>query len=719
MTTRPSRARLRRTGLRAIAASALVAALCMGVAGYTSPASAAPGPYTIDSTTHLNADISELAVDTYNDTLYVADWNQRVVLAVDEKTQAVVATIHVASSPNAVAVDAYTGLVFVAGYDGSVSVIADWTNKLVGVLPAGAGADAVAVDETTGLAFVASSNTNTVTVVDEAKGAVTHTIPVGSFPQSIDVDQSTGMVYVVDGGDGTISVINSHTMKVVKKIAPPVPAYIARVDQDTGRLFVGAHTNGMATSSLFTIDPGTYAVTGDLTVPGAGGDLSIDLSTRKLMFNGNGLVVIDMDSLSIDTATGIRLDYLAVDQRTNLVFGGDHNLGTITVISEPVSITSDDPSALIIGQPSTTGFTARGPAPVTFAATAGSLPAGLTLDPSGALVGTPSHLGWFDYSITATDADGDTVTQQYSQQIVPATSRVSGVDRYGTGVAISQGSHPATAPVVFIASGTTFPDALAAGPAAVLSGGPLLLTAPTSLPQNVSAEIQRLQAHDAIIVGGTGAVSQTVADQVKALLPPDGSVTRLSGADRYATSRSLVSASFPGTVPSVYVATGSTFPDALSAGAAAASAHVPLVLVNGTSSTIDPATAALLRRLAPRSIFVAGGTGSVSAAMAKSLAAIAPVTRLSGLDRYATAAAVNAHAHPTASRAFLAQGLSFPDALAASAWAGSTDSPLYLAPSSCIPSVEFAAIEKLNVSAMTLVGGTGALGAAVEQMTSC
>lgn len=69
-----------------------------------------------------------------------------------------------------------------------------------------------------------------------------------------------------------------------------------------------------------------------------------------------------------------------------------------------------------------------------------------------------------------------------------ATDRLGGIDRYATSVAISARTiaEPPT-PVVYLASGAGFADALAAGPAAAKQGGGLLLTRPDRLPAGVAA----------------------------------------------------------------------------------------------------------------------------------------------------------------------------------------------------------------------------------------
>lgn len=97
----------------------------------------------------------------------------------------------------------------------------------------------------------------------------------------------------------------------------------------------------------------------------------------------------------------------------------------------------------------------------------------------------------------------------------------------------------------------------------------------------------------------------------------------------------------PASVPVAYVTTGLNFPDALGGGPAAAMHDGPILLVR--TDSIPAATATELVRLNPEKIVILGGTGVVSPAVATALAAYTAgtVERLSGVDRYETAAAVS------------------------------------------------------------------------------
>jgi Cell wall binding domain 2 (CWB2) len=123
-----------------------------------------------------------------------------------------------------------------------------------------------------------------------------------------------------------------------------------------------------------------------------------------------------------------------------------------------------------------------------------------------------------------------------------------------------------------LARSDLFPDALAGVPLAAASTGPLLITPPTQLDGRVAAEMQRILPLDrpVYLLGGTGALSQAVEEQVKAL--GYTTVTRLAGPDRFATALAIAIQveQVLGEAPFVVlVATGRNFPDALAAGAAA------------------------------------------------------------------------------------------------------------------------------------------------------
>jgi putative cell wall-binding protein len=177
-------------------------------------------------------------------------------------------------------------------------------------------------------------------------------------------------------------------------------------------------------------------------------------------------------------------------------------------------------------------------------------------------------------------------------------TRYAGTDRYGTALAVANAlGNPTT---VLLATGTDFPDALAAGPAAAHVAGAVLLTAGSILPSSVSAY---LAAHPGRVyaIGGPAVAA-------------DPSATALVGSDRYATAEAVAAAFF--TAPAtVGVASGATFADALAGGSMLARSAGPLLLSD--PGVLSATTNAYLAAVKPTvtAAFVFGGPAAISNAV--------------------------------------------------------------------------------------------------------
>lgn len=286
---------------------------------------------------------------------------------------------------------------------------------------------------------------------------------------------------------------------------------------------------------------------------------------------------------------------------------------------------------------------------------------------------------------------------------IATARRIHGQDRFATGTAISSSTFAPGVPVAFVATGLDFPDALAAGPAAALLGGPVLLVWPDSVPAAVATELARLQPARIVVLGSVGAVSDGVLEALKAFAPE---VVRVAGATRYETAAATSATAFAPGVPVAFIATGQNFPDALVGAAAGARLGGPVLLVPPDS--IPAEVAAELTRLAPAAIHVLGAPSVVSDAVLAGLGQYAPtVTRLAGGDRYATAAAASAALFtPNGGPLYLATGTNFPDALSA----GPLGGPLLLLSPWSTPGAEVAAeAVRLQPSLLVPIGGAPAL----------
>ncbi|MCL6549907.1 MAG: cell wall-binding repeat-containing protein [Acidothermus cellulolyticus] len=194
-------------------------------------------------------------------------------------------------------------------------------------------------------------------------------------------------------------------------------------------------------------------------------------------------------------------------------------------------------------------------------------------------------------------------------------SRIAGADRYATAALLATATWT-SAPTVYLASGESFADALTAAALAAARNSPVLLTAPDAVPAPTQAAMAQLHPSSVVIVGGTAAISDTVASEISQAIAP---VTRIAGADRYATN-ALAVGSFGGSMANLVVASGATFPDAISGAALAGHLQTALLLVG---SSLTNAQQSLVATLHPAAVTVVGGAAAISDAVVDAVAVAA------------------------------------------------------------------------------------------------
>jgi minor extracellular protease Epr len=251
----------------------------------------------------------------------------------------------------------------------------------------------------------------------------------------------------------------------------------------------------------------------------------------------------------------------------------------------------------------------------------------------------------------------------------PENNRIAGDDRIDTALQISQASFLTGSETVILARFDDFPDALAGAPLAYKHHAPILLTQITTLPESVLKEIKRLNPRKVILLGGTGAISAIIENQLKQL----ATVQRIGGTTRYDTAAKI--AFELGTIGEAVVVNGNNYPDAITIASIAAQKGIPILLTD--SNNLAPETESALKNHSITQTLVIGGEGVISPQVFQSLP---NPTRLSGTDRYATAAAV-LQAHPPQGKLlFLATGENFPDALTGGVLAALNNSRIILVP---------------------------------------
>jgi len=152
---------------------------------------------------------------------------------------------------------------------------------------------------------------------------------------------------------------------------------------------------------------------------------------------------------------------------------------TLTITAPTITLTPTTLPAATVGVAYSQTLTAMGGTPpYTFAAT-GMLPTGLTLSTGGLLSGTPTAGGPFTFTVTATDTNGFTGTQQYTITVtvtaptitLSPTTLPSGV-KGGAYPATTLAAAGGTAPYTFAVTVGMLPPGLTLTPAGALSGTP-------------------------------------------------------------------------------------------------------------------------------------------------------------------------------------------------------------------------------------------------------
>ena len=313
--------------------------------------------------------------------------------------------------------------------------------------------------------------------------------------------------------------------------------------------------------------------------------------------------------------------------------------------------------------------------------------------------------------VRAVDPTGRVAVAAREITVVGATGvhRLSGTNRYATAAQAALDAFRPGVPTAYVATGQNFPDALGGGPAAAHAGGPVLLVASSGVPSETKAALATLKPRRIVILGGTGVVSSAVQRELRAIAP----VKRLNGTDRFSTATAIARDTFPDGVETAYIATGFDFPDALGGAPAAAKTGAPILLAGKDDLSLD--TLNTLSELGVKRTVLLGGTGAVPKGVESQLKGRGSITRLSGANRYETAARAARSAYPAgAQTVYVATGGDFPDALGGGAAAAQVDAPVLLVGSTGVPTATRDAIVSLKPRRIVILGGTGVVSSGVE-----
>lgn len=331
-----------------------------------------------------------------------------------------------------------------------------------------------------------------------------------------------------------------------------------------------------------------------------------------------------------------------------------------------------------------------------------------------------NHYGWAAaYTSPYTDY-GNREYPEYKGPAcpVPGMYRAAGETRYATMAALLPKAPWKAGRTVVLASGSNYPDALAAASLAGAYDAPIVLTEPNSLSVDAADMIEQLSPNVIYVVGGEAAVSKSAVDTA-AFYAADGcKVFRIAGDTRLETSLAIAKRVRQKSTASdtLIVATGFNYADALSVSPFAFAYKSPIFLCGSNGLSAD--VISYISGAGFKRAILVGGTAAVPERVKHQLTSAGipsgSITRLAGSTRYETSAKIMSYAvnaGMNVSNVYLATGTNFPDALAAGPVAGKLRAPLLLVD----PDIEYAhtvlSNYRGNVNVATIVGGTSAVSA--------
>ncbi|OWK47361.1 beta strand repeat-containing protein [Fimbriiglobus ruber] len=294
------------------------------------------------------------------------------------------------------------------------------------------------------------------------QGPDTFAVTSGALPAGLTLDPTTGVISGTPTTNGPFSFAVTATDSAGRTAASPTYTGTETDPLAVTTTSIAPVTNGTPYSQAIATTggrgPDTFAVTSGALPAG----LTLDPTTGVISGTPttDGPYTFQVTATDADNRTAVSPTYT----------------GSVT---EPLAVTTTSIAPVSTGQPySQTIATTGGQGPDTFAVTSGTLPAGLTLDPTtGVISGTPTTNGPFSFAVTATDSAGRTAasptyTGTETDPLTVTTRTIAPVSDgqpYSQTIATTGGQGPDT----FAVTSGTLPAGLTLDPTTgVVSGTP-------------------------------------------------------------------------------------------------------------------------------------------------------------------------------------------------------------------------------------------------------
>lgn len=272
----------------------------------------------------------------------------------------------------------------------------------------------------------------------------------------------------------------------------------------------------------------------------------------------------------------------------------------------------------------------------------------------------------------------------------PTVERISKDTRYETAIELSKKAFNSSKNAIVV-SGENFADALSGGALANTLKAPLLLVDNNkSNIEMVKSELSRLGVENVYVLGG----EKSVALSTEKELASGRKAVRLSGADRYATSKAVYDefVKVANSSRDAIVVNGMQFADALSAGPLSAKKGMPILLTDGKMIMSD------LNR-----------SGNIIIGGFNSMGTVFKGSRINGSDRYETSTLIASKYFEGVDRAVLASGKNYPDGLASISLYNKYYAPLLLSENNSLPTSVANYLKSAKVRNVYIAGGIGSV----------
>ena len=280
--------------------------------------------------------------------------------------------------------------------------------------------------------------------------------------------------------------------------------------------------------------------------------------------------------------------------------------------------------------------------------------------------------------------------------------RLSGRSRYETAVAISK-SQFSNSKYVVLANGQAPNDILVASSLAGNLKAPILITERNALNASIKAEIQRLNASNIIVVGGSSKISSAVINALKAMGKNVEVINGSSDADMSVkvANKALEFKS----ANTVILSSEKSLPDSLSASALAAKNGYPIIYTG--KNAISGVAKSFIKNGNISNVIIVGGDSTVSNRVLNSVKSMGKaVSRVYGRSRYDTSLSIAKTYFNNSSTVGLATGAEFVDSLTAGPVSGLNNQAILLVSNNALSSGIKDYIKSTGAKSVYLYGGT-------------